>query len=41
MQERGRGLAEQAEMVHDMGEQEVSNMGQGNVHKRLSNVHIL
>ena len=34
MQERGRGLAEQAEMVHNMGEQEVSNMGQGNVHKQ-------
>ena len=34
MQERGRGLAEQAEMVHNMGEQDISNMGQDNVHKQ-------
>ena len=34
MQKRGRGLAEQAEMVHNMGKQDISNMGQDNVHKQ-------
>ena len=34
MQERGRGLAEQAEMVHNMGKQDISNMGQDNVHEQ-------